>query len=82
VFYRSWEEIEQRFSRFFEIESYTQQQLAWHLVPRHNLISRILKLLMRHEWAMALISRLQYYRAGRAIVCKLKCSPSRSVQLY
>jgi len=75
VFYRSWKDIKRVFCRYFEIESYTRQQLAWHLAPKHDVLSRICRLLMRYESPVAVMSWLQWHRNGRAIVCKPRLNP-------
>ena len=72
VFYRSWKDIKRAFSRLFEVESYTREQLAWHLAPKRDAVSHIFRSLMRYEPAVAVMSWLQWHRVGRAIVCRPK----------
>jgi SAM-dependent methyltransferase len=69
VYYRSWRIVERSFSRYFDVKSYTRQQLDYHLAYKRGVVIRIMQWLLRFASTATFLERLQWLRLGRAIAC-------------
>jgi hypothetical protein len=70
VFYRSWRDIRQSFSRFFSVKSFTRHQMAFHLANKQGGIYIILQQMLRFAPTAAVLERLYWFYRGRTLYCR------------
>ncbi len=69
VHYRSWEEVARAFDAWFSVRSCTREQLLWHSEAWQGAVGLATRFRLRRQWSTTLVERLQWLRAGRAILC-------------